>query len=163
MKMRNYRFILLWIMLAAGLMTGCSTERHVISSSKPPVPHPKAPELGAGAAPQTAHDASRIAFLDLKESAKHQMAAGNLDQAFSTLEEALRINPNDPGAWHLLAQIQLQKGDLDQAEALARKSNLLAGKNKHLRRQNWRIIASALEQKGLTGKADAARRRAEKP
>ncbi|MCG6881941.1 MAG: tetratricopeptide repeat protein [Deltaproteobacteria bacterium] len=122
----------------------------------------KAPELGALPLSEVSPDSSHEVVSDLKHKANEQMSAGHADQAFSTLERALRINPGDPAIWHTLAQLQLNRGNAEQAEQLARKSNLLAGKDNTLRRRNWHIIAQALEQKGLTEEAAAARRRAEK-
>jgi len=46
--------------------------------------------------------------------------------------------------------------------AISKKTNLVVGKNKTLRRKNWLIIAQALEKKGLTKEAATAKRRAQK-
>jgi cytochrome c-type biogenesis protein CcmH/NrfG len=64
------------------------------------------------------------------------------------LERALRIDPQDPYSWHRLATLRLRQGRADQAEALARKSNLLAGEDPALRARNWKIVAVALRQRG---------------
>ena len=152
---------MLFFLLTVCLLSACSTRRQIVPQ-KQPAPTEKAPELGAGDTSRLSSDDSREIVSDLTRKAKKQMEAGQTEQAFSTLERALRINPGDPATWHMLAQLQLKRGNADQAEQLARKSNLLAGKNNTLRRQNWQIIAQALEQQGLTKEAAAARRRVEK-
>jgi len=152
---------MLLFLLAVWLLSACSTQRK-ITPQKRPAPTEKAPELGARPLSEVSPDFSHEVVSDLKHKADEQMRAGDTEQAFSTLERALRINPGDPVIWHMLAQLQLKRGNADQAEQLARKSNLLAGKDNDLRRRNWHIIAQALEQKGLTKEAAAARRRAER-
>ena len=152
---------MLFFLLAVCLLSACSTGRQIVPQKRP-APTQKAPELGAGNSSGLSPDDSREIVSNLTHKAKQQMGAGQTDQAFSTLERALRINPGDPAIWHMLAQLQLKRGNADQAEQLARKSNLLAGQNNNLRRQNWYIIAQALEQKGLTKEAAAARHRAGK-
>ena len=161
MKTTKPHFKMLFFLLALCLLSACSTGRQIVPQKRP-APMKKAPELGAGNSSGVSPDFSHGIVSDLKHKANEQMRAGDTDQAFSTLERALRINPGDPAVWHMLAQLQLKRGNADQAEQLARKSNLLAGKNNNLRRQNWQIIAQALEQKGLAKEAAAARRRAEK-
>ncbi len=153
---------MLLLLVAALTLSACSTQQ-TVAPSKYPAPPKKPPELGARSAPGASQDASQGVVSDLKHQAEEQMASGQKDRAFLTLERALRINPNDPTLWNMLAQIQLERGNADQAEQLARKSNLLAGKNRTLRRRNWGIIAEALEKKGLAKEAAAARRRAESP
>ncbi len=148
--------------MAGCLFEACATKSKV---APPPKPSPvkKAPEFGAPPTAKVTPHHSREIASNLKHKAAREMRSGKRDQAFSTLEQALRINPNDPAIWHMLAQIQLDRGNFGQAEQLARKSNLLAGKNEKLRRKNWRIIALALDRKGLKEEAAAAKRRAEKP
>ncbi|EFK07831.1 tetratricopeptide repeat protein [delta proteobacterium NaphS2] len=161
MKTTKLHLKMLFFLLAVCLLSACSTGRKIVPQKRP-APMKKAPELGAGNSSGVSPDFSHEVVSDLKHKANEQMRAGDADQAFSTLESALRINPGDPAIWHMLAHLQLKRGNADQAEQLARKSNLLAGKNNNLRRQNWQIIAQALEQKGLAKEAAAARRRAEK-
>jgi len=152
---------MLFFFVAGSLLNACSTPQKV-APPKPTLPQKHAPELGEQPLPERSTGHSPGVISDLKIAAKGQMKVGELDQAFSTLERALRINPNDPVIWNMLAEIQLKRGNVEQAEQLARKSNLLAGKDKTLRRRNWGIIAQALEQRGLAGEAGAAKRRAGK-
>jgi predicted Zn-dependent protease len=162
MKKNSICTTLLLITTAGFLMTSCATVREPVTPKKS-VPPPKTlPKLGVPTtklpAPYHAHGAVR----ELTAKARRQMNAGNMDHAFSTLERAIKIDPSDPVPWHMLAGIQLKKGNMDQAEQMARKSNLLAKNDKTLRRQNWLIIAEALKQKGFNKEAEAAKHRAGK-
>ncbi len=159
MKMKKLFILMLCFFLAGFLLSACSPPRKV-ALPKPPAPKKPVPELGDQPQPDVSAGHSQGVVTDLMTKAKKEMKAGELNRAFSTLEQALRINPNDAGIWNALAEIQLRRGNAAQAEQLARKSNLMAGKDKTLRRRNWRIIAEALEQRGLAGEAAAAKRRA---
>nr|WP_255722107.1 tetratricopeptide repeat protein [Ectothiorhodospira lacustris] len=76
------------------------------------------------------------------------MAAGQPDRAAAALERALRIAPADAGLWHQLAMVRLHQGQADEAESLAAKSNSLAGSDRALQSDNWRIIAQARRLRG---------------
>jgi Tfp pilus assembly protein PilF len=83
-----------------------------------------------------------------------------LERAAATLERALRIDPQDPYSWHRLASLRLRQDRPAQAEALARKSNLLAGEDPALRARNWKIVAVALRETGDETGARIAEREA---
>jgi cytochrome c-type biogenesis protein CcmH/NrfG len=161
MKTKKKVIMMLFFFAAGSLLNACSTPQKVVPS-KPSLPRKQAPKLGEQPFPGRSTGHSQKVLSDLKNKAKEEMKAGEPDQAFSTLERALRINPNDPVIWNMLAEIQLKRGNAEQAEQLARKSNLLVGKDKILRRRNWLIIAQALEKKGLAKEAATAKRRADK-
>lgn len=162
--MKKYRIFsgLFQMVLVGFLMASCSTYQGALPPKKPVPPPKKLPEPRIRSLPQPSSTHSRGIVLQLTDKARNQMKEGELEHAFSTLERAIKIDPSDPLPWNMLAGIQLKKGNLDQAEQLARKSNLLAKSDKTLRSRNWLIIAEALEQKGFDKKAQAARRRAGK-
>lgn len=160
-KNRMYSTLLLTVTLGV-FMTSCSTHQGAIPLKKPDPPSKELPELGARSLPQPSSYRSHGTVLELTAKARRQIKAGELEHAFSTLERAIKIDPSDPVPWNMLAGIQLKRGNMDQAEQLARKSNLLAKNDKILSTRNWLIIAEALEQKGLTKEAAAAKRRAGK-
>lgn len=62
----------------------------------------------------------------LLESRRHQ-DAGNLAQAATSIERALRIDPRQPLLWLELGEIYLAEGDYVQAEAMAARALNLAG------------------------------------
>lgn len=160
MKKNRIQSIRLIMVTAGFFMTSCSTHQAAIPPQKPVPPLKKLPELGAPSSAQPSSYPSRGSVRRLTVKAQQQMKSGELAHAFSTLERAIKIDPSDPVPWHMLAGIQLKKGNPDQAEQLARKSNLLVKNNKTLRTQNWRIIAEALKQKGFNKEAEAALRNA---
>lgn len=84
----------------------------------------------------------------LAREANEQIRRGELDAAQATVERAIRIDAGNPELWNMMSEIQFKKGDFDQAEQMARKSNLLAAGNNELRIENWYIIAAALKQLG---------------
>lgn len=88
------------------------------------------------------------AVIALVNSAHADMASTKFDAAGATLERALRIEPHNPALWQELARVRLQQGEYQQAESLAAKSNGLAGANKILRAENWRLVGQARLQRG---------------
>jgi tetratricopeptide (TPR) repeat protein len=80
----------------------------------------------------------------LADQARRQLANGDLDNAQTTAERAVRIDPNNADLWHLMGRIQLARKNFSQAEQLARKSNLLAKGDADLQARNWRLIAESL-------------------
>lgn len=104
----------------------------------------------------TAPVSENTAVAALVEGAQTDIAAGRLEPAGAALERALRIEPRNPALWHELARVRLRQGAAAQAANLAAKSNTLAGDNKTLRAQNWRLIADAHLQRGDTQGAQQA-------
>ncbi len=126
---------------------------------KTPLPPPDIPRIGKAPAPSPVRAAPPLAVSHLNQLATMDIKSGAYAAAFDKLERAIRIDPADPLAWHLLARVQLKQNDPTQAEQLARKSNLLIIDNPALEKQNWKIIAEALDRKGLTRQARQARAR----
>jgi Flp pilus assembly protein TadD len=117
--------------------------------------------LGAGpvALPRT-EQASNPAVLALLDSASQQVASGDLERAASTLERALRIDPQDGGIWHDLGALRYQQGQYQQAESLAQRSNALATRDSALQARNWRLIEAVRRATGNALGADEAAARA---
>lgn len=95
------------------------------------------------AAERSASPEDNQASVTLLQSASQQLQAGQVDQAATTLERALRIEPNNPTTLHYLGQVRFQQGQYQQAEALAARSNMQAGRNAELRRRNDQLIQTA--------------------
>ncbi len=96
------------------------------------------------------------AVVALMEEAEAAGNAGQWDTSAATLERAIRIRPRDPRLWHQLAKTRLQQGQFQSAEDLAKKSNVFAGGDRNLVKQNWLLIAEARRQKGdMAGAEDA--------
>lgn len=118
-----------------------------------PAEAPPAEETGAG---ESAPVAAPPAVLALREDAAANVAGGDLDNAASTLERAIRLQPRNPELWHDLAAVRLKQQQPVLAEELAKKSNTHAKGNTALVQSNWALIAEARRLKGdAEGAADA--------
>lgn len=76
---------------------------------------------GTGNAPE------RSASDELLEQSRSERAAGKFAAATRSLEQALRINPDDPALWLEFAELEHAQGDDEQARVMARKAIALAG------------------------------------
>ena len=84
----------------------------------------------------------------LLQKAAQYLNKGQLAEATATLERALRIEPRNPAIWHYLGQTALYQGRYTQVEALAAKSNSLAGNDEEFRVHNdWLIDAARQAEK----------------
>lgn len=120
-----------------------------------PLPYSPPPPAASAATPV----ASSSAVVALMKTAAGQQADGDTDQAAATLERALRIEPRNPQLWSQLAAVRLAQQRWDQAEELAQKSNRLAGQDRGLLIDNWRVIAEARRGAGDSAGAREAERR----
>ena len=77
------------------------------------------------------------------ERAQSQLAENKPEQAFSTMEQALYIDGQDPLVWHLMAKAQLAQGHFQQAVSLAKKSGSLCASYPELKEKNNDLIQQA--------------------
>jgi len=92
----------------------------------------------------------------LLESARKNVQNRQWEKAAADLERAARLDPRNAGIWHDLAQVRLQQRQYPQAEALATRSNNLAGANAEVRARNEKVIAVARRATGNdTGAAES--------
>jgi len=149
---------------------GCSTAQPLIVTAPRPAPAPRAPAPAQDAEPARLPPPPRDAGLPmppaeapvpapqvpaepppqaapaslaLLEQSRGQRAAGSLAAAASSIERALRIDPNNPELWLELGEIKLEDGDPLQAEQMARKAMTLAGGNPRLAARAERLAAVA--------------------
>jgi Flp pilus assembly protein TadD len=94
------------------------------------------------------HLIANPAVKDLWDQAEAARKAGDFDTAELQLERALRIAPEDAVMWSRLAEVHLSKGNSNQAENLAAKSNAMTMSNSTLNYRNWLIIARARSMRG---------------
>jgi uncharacterized protein HemY len=84
----------------------------------------------------------------------HTLAShGDLDGASSTLDRALRIEPNNPLLWIELGRLRLTENDAHQAEGCARKALRLASGDRATQAQAGRLLADALRVLGRNPEA----------
>jgi uncharacterized protein HemY len=76
--------------------------------------------------------------------ARTLISHGDLDGASSTLDRALRIEPNNPLLWIELGRLRLAESDAHQAEGCGRKALVLASGDRATQAQAGRLLADAL-------------------
>ena len=112
------------------------------------LPQPKAHTLSA-------------ATKSLVTQSRAQLAAGNDALAASTLERALRIEPNNPLLWIEMAKLRHEEGNAAQAENLAKKALAMATGDPRAQASAWRVMADAYRARGRNPEARDADARAE--
>ncbi|MGC2030151.1 MAG: tetratricopeptide repeat protein [Steroidobacteraceae bacterium] len=80
----------------------------------------------------------------LVSQARALISRGDLDGASSTLDRALRIEPNNPLVWIELGRLRLAESDAHQAEGCGRKALALASGDRGTQAQAGRLLADAL-------------------
>ncbi|HUO79333.1 MAG TPA: hypothetical protein VMU00_04255 [Steroidobacteraceae bacterium] len=99
----------------------------------PPAAPPPSRDYHLGAATQS-----------LVSQAHAQAARGELPGASTTLDRALRIEPQNPLLWIEVARLRLAENDARQAEACGRKALALSSGDPNARAQAGRVLADAL-------------------
>jgi len=135
-------------------------------SSQPPAPVEDREVETRIRAPAT-QDSAGVQVYSLQNPAVKQLTAqaqeaersGDLDQASSYLERALRIEPRDPQLLQHMAEIKLQKEDYQQALNFAVRSYDIGPRVGEICSRNWRTISVAREYlNDATGASDAEAR-----
>ena len=83
------------------------------------------------------------AVVQLTNEARRAEHAGDLEQAAVMIERAMRIQPSDPELMQHMAEIQLQKGDYQQALNFAVRSYDTGPRVGEICARNWRTISVA--------------------
>src|ERR1700721_1969890 len=87
-----------------------------------PSPQPLLPQPPAHPPPPARENRLSSATRSLVTQARAQIAHGDLPAASSTLDRALRIEPNNPLLWIELGRLRLAESDAHQAEGCAPKA-----------------------------------------
>jgi Tfp pilus assembly protein PilF len=130
---------------------GAQTQSATVPEATPPaesLPQPKTHTLSA-------------ATKSLVTQSRAQLAAGNDALAASTLERALRIEPNNPLLWIEMAKLRHEEGNAAQAENLAKKALSMATGDARAQASAWRVMADAYRARGRNPEARDADARAE--
>jgi tetratricopeptide (TPR) repeat protein len=114
----------------------------------PPAPVVREPTLGA---------ASRA----LVGQAQTQMATKNYAVAASSIERALRIEPDNPLLWIELGKVRFAEGNYVQAENMARKAVSMSVNAPRAQSSAWRLIADSYRARGKNIEAQEAQARAD--
>jgi Flp pilus assembly protein TadD len=133
---------------AAVLLGGCPapSQRPQPPGNPFPGPQPSEPQTPppprAPPAPRENHLSP--ATRSLVTQSRTLASRGDLDAASSTLDRALRIEPNNPLLWIELGRLRLAESDAHQAEACGRKALTLASGDHATQAQAGRLLADAL-------------------
>lgn len=101
------------------------------------------------------------AVVALMSRADASSKEGDLETAVATVERALRIEPRNAVLVYKLAALRLEQNKPGLAEDLAKKSALLAGSDKGLKKNCWLLIADARKLQGDNyGSAEAKQKAA---
>lgn len=111
------------------------------SSQPPPLPSPSQPPAHP---PPVRENHLSPATRSLVTQARTQVAHGDLPAASSTLDRALRIEPNNPLLWIELGRLRLAETDAHQAEGCGRKALTLASGDRSTQAEAGRLLADAL-------------------
>jgi Tfp pilus assembly protein PilF len=114
----------------------------------PPAPVIREPTLGA---------ASRA----LVGQAQTQMATKNYTVAASSIERALRIEPDNPLLWIELGKVRFAEGNYVQSENMARKAVSMSVNAPRAQSSAWRLIADSYRARGKNMEAQEAQARAD--
>ena len=140
------------LLLISILLSGCQTLPPPVTTGPPTspaaektLPRETTGTYGSSGTAQQTQSNTVIALLD---TASKQSAAGDIANARRTLERALRIEPRNARLWNELAQLYYQDKQYIKAANTAAKSNSLAGTNKLLKRNNWKLIGNSRRQTG---------------
>src|ERR1700679_2378546 len=156
---------------AAVLLGGCS----LLSPrpSQPPAPSPQPQSSGSQSGPAAPTPPPPVpphaqpvpppppsrenhlspATHSLVTQARTQMSHGDLDGASSTLDRALRIEPNNPLLWIEIGRLRMAENDAHQAEGCGRKALALASGDRGTQAQAGRLLADALRAQGRNPEA----------
>lgn len=131
------------------------------------LPPPEDREVEARVRAPASEESEGVQVYSLQNPAVKQLTAqaeaaertGNLEQAGSYIERALRIDPRDPQLLQHMAEIHLQNGNYQQALNFAVRSYDTGPRVGEICSRNWRTISVSREHlKDLNGANDARAR-----
>ena len=116
-----------------------------------PAPAPAAPPVTAPPAARQFHLGAAASALVAQ--AHRQAAGGDPQLAISTLERALRIEPDNPLLWIELGEVHESRGHFEQAGGIGHKALQLATGDPHAQSASWHLIAESLKARSRNGEA----------
>ena len=160
------------VLIAGAALTACA----VPSPYQKPAPAPQTPppaETQPGEAPSTVPEPQPppapvvreptfgAASRALVSQAQVQMQTKNYAVAASTIERALRIEPDNPLLWIELGKVRFAEGNYVQAENMARKAVSMSVNAPRAQSSAWRLIADSYRARGKNIEAQEAQARAD--
>src|SRR5450631_237366 len=152
------------VLIAAAVVLGAcaarpATEPPMQPAPQPPPVQPAPPPTPALPAPPRPPEPPpreirlSAATRSLVTQAQAQAAHGDLPAASSTLDRALRIEPNNSLIWIELGRLRLAEDDAHQAEVCGRKALALASGDRSTQKQAGQLLVDALRAQGRNQEA----------
>jgi tetratricopeptide (TPR) repeat protein len=139
------------VLAVAALLGGCPAPSQRPQPQGNPIPEPQpsgpltpTPPTPPRAPPPPRENHLSPATRSLVTQSRTLASHGDLDGASSTLDRALRIEPNNPLLWIELGRLRLVESDAHQAEGCGRKALALASGDHAAQAQAGRLLADAL-------------------
>lgn len=128
-----------------------------------PLPPEQSVPMEAIEAPLSPAPAAQFspAVVALMAESERSSRSGDYESAAAVLERALRIDPRNPELTYKLAELKLQQEKPRLAEDLAKKAELLAGRQRELKHKSWLLISRARQMQGLYDGAKEAQSKAD--
>ena len=127
-----------------------------------PVPPPEQPSEAAPLpAPVVREPTLSAASRALVSQAQIQLQSKNYPVAASSIERALRIEPDNPLLWIELGKVRQAEGNYVQAENMARKAASMSVNSPRANSSAWSLIAESLRARGKNVEAREAQLRAQ--
>lgn len=155
------RFLRLWPALLVLGLSACATQAPAPVEDRVVEEQVRAPAREDSAGVQV-YPLKNPAVAELTDQADRAEAAGDLDQAAILLERAMRIQPRDPELLQHMAEVQLQRGQYEQALSFATRSHDIGPRVGELCARNWRTMSVAQERLGRAPEAREALSRADR-
>jgi tetratricopeptide (TPR) repeat protein len=97
----------------------------------------------------------------LVSQAQSQLATKNFAVAASSIERALRIEPDNPLLWIELGKVRQAEGNYVQAENMGRRAVAMSGNAPRAQSAAWSLIAESYRARGRNTEAREAQARAD--
>lgn len=163
------------MLLASAALTACAVPSPYERPAPPPEQQPPEtpPETRPGESPSTTPEPTPApapvvreptlgaASRALVSQAQTQMATKNYIVAASSIERALRIEPDNPLLWIELGKVRFAEGNYVQAENMARKAVTMSVNAPRAQSSAWRLIADSYRARGKNIEAQEAQARAD--
>jgi tetratricopeptide (TPR) repeat protein len=127
-----------------------------------PAPPPEQPtEEAPPPAPVVREPVLSAASRALVSQAQIQLQSKNYPVAASSIERALRIEPDNPLLWIELGKVRQAEGNYVQAENMGRKAASMSVNTPKANSSAWTLIAESLRARGKNQEAQEASLRAQ--
>jgi tetratricopeptide (TPR) repeat protein len=127
-----------------------------------PAPPPEQPtEEAPPPAPVVREPVLSAASRALVSQAQIQLQSKNYPVAASSIERALRIEPDNPLLWIELGKVRQAEGNYVQAENMGRKAASMSVNTPKANASAWALIAESLRARGKNQEAQEASLRAQ--